>query len=112
MGKKFTSIHIISICVVALLLSLLIACSKSDSSFTQMPGFQQYFAKNQPSMTLPNEQDQALLASFKPRVFLAKGQTSFIDFYADYIANGALYINNKLISKQVTQELLNQHVAL
>ncbi len=109
MGNKFTSIHIISICVIVLLLSLLIACSKSESSFTQMPGFKQYFAKNQPSMTLPNEHDQALLASFKPRVFLAKEQTSFIDFYADYIANGALYINNKLISKQVTQELLNQH---
>lgn len=91
------------------MLSLITGCSKNESSFTQMPGFSEYFAKNKPSQALPTKTDQALLTQFRPRVFLAKGQTPFIDFYKDYIAHGALYIDNKLVSKTVTQDLLNKH---
>ena len=109
MTKMISLSQFFILCGIFLILLFIVGCSKNDSSFTEMPGFKQYFAKNQPSLTLPNEADQALLATFKPRVFLAKGQTPFIDFYEDYIAHGALYVNKKLVSKKVNQSLLNQH---
>lgn len=96
-------------CGIFITLLLLIGCSKSESSFTEMPGFKQYFAKNKPTANLPSEADQALLGKYKPRIYLEKGQTSFIDFYDDYIANGTLYVDKKLLSKNVTQDLLNKH---
>lgn len=84
-------------------------CSKTEPSFTELPGFKKYFDDNKPSEKIPSEADQQLLAQFKPRVFMAKGQTKFIDFYADYIANGSLYLDGKLTSKTVTQNSLNKH---
>jgi len=96
-------------CTIVLTLIFCVSCSQNETNFTQAPGFKQYFAKNKPSATLPSQQEQALLNKYRPRIFMAKGQTSPIDFYADYIANGYLYIGDKLISDKVTQPLLNEH---
>ena len=90
-------------------LMLFVGCSPNETSFTEAPEFKQYFAKNKPSQTLPTDTEQTLLAKFKPRIFMEKGQTSPIDFYADYIANGSLFVGDKLISDNVTQTLLNEH---
>ncbi len=109
MPKQNTFTKVFKLTHVTLMILFLSACSKNDSSFTEMPGFKQYFAKNKPSTILPSDTDQALLETFRPRIFLAKGQTSFIDFYADYIANGSLYVNKKLVSKQVNQKILNKY---
>jgi len=105
--KRCPATHTLILLCIAL--TFLTGCSKNESSFAQLPGFKAYFDENTPSTSLPSPSDQALLAKFKPRVFLAKGQTPFIDFYADYIANGALYVDDTLISDQVTQSLLNEY---
>lgn len=92
-----------------LMLTVVAGCSQNETNFTQAPGFKQYFADNKPSTTLPSETEQALLARFRPRIFMQKGQTRFIDFYADYIASGALYIDGEHISDTVDQTLLNKY---
>ena len=94
-----------------LLLALIFSsgCSKNETSFAEIPGFKKYFAENKPSETLPEKTEQALLSKYRPHIFMAKGQTPFIDFYADYIANGSLSIDEKLVSDKVTQGLLNKH---
>ena len=74
-----------------------------------MPGFKQYFAANPPAQQLPNQVEQQLLQDYRPRIYLAEGQNRFIDFYADYIAQGALYTQGELISTTVDQRLLNQY---
>ena len=92
-----------------LILLLSASCSQSDTSFTEVPGFKHYFANNKPSEVLPNETEQALLRQYRPRIFMARGQTPFIDFYADYIAHGALYVEGEYVSRRVTQALLNKY---
>lgn len=90
-------------------LTLVVGCSQNETNFTQAPGFKQYFTDNKPSTTLPSEKEQTLLERYKPRIFLAKGQTRFINFYEDYIANGSLYVDDELISSKVDQALLNKY---
>ena len=101
--------HIYIFCGLLVATLISVGCSKNETSFADLPGFKKYFDENKPSNELPSNADQLLLAKFKPRIFMAKGQTSFIDFYADYIAHGSLYIDDKLVSKNVTQALLNEH---
>ena len=98
-----------TLCGISMTLLFSGGCSKNENTFSERPEFKQYFDKNKPSETLPDKTEQALLNKYRPRVFMAKGQTSFIDFYADYIANGSLFIDKKLVSNKVTQALLNQH---
>ncbi|GAA0417043.1 hypothetical protein GCM10009133_26890 [Cocleimonas flava] len=93
----------------ALAIFTIMSCSNNDSRFSELPGFKTYFDKNKPSNELPSKSDQLLLTQFKPRVYMAKGQTKFIDFYADYIAHGSLYVDNKLVSNNVSQTLLNEY---
>ncbi|PWQ97887.1 hypothetical protein [Leucothrix arctica] len=94
---------------VSILCVFVSACSQKETLFSEFPGFDSYLEKNKPSDALPTVSEQGLLKQYRPRVFLAEGQTRFIDFYDDYIANGALYNDDKLISKAVTPELLNQY---
>lgn len=95
--------------VITSLCLLLSACSQKETLFSEFPGFDQYLAKNQPSDALPSTAEQALLTQYRPRVFMAEGQTRFLDFYADYIASGALYEDGELISRNVNQALLNRY---
>lgn len=97
------TVIIISFCL------LLGACSQKETLFSEFPGFDQYLEKNQPSDALPSATEQALLTQYRPRIFMAKGQTRFLDFYADYIASGTLYENDELISENVSQALLNRY---
>ena len=88
---------------------VLSACSQNDTQFSQFPGFDSYLNKYPPTDSLPTASEQALLKQYRPRVFLAEGQTRFVDFYADYIAHGELYNDGELVSDSVTPELLNQY---
>lgn len=79
-------------------------------NFSQYPGFAEWYAANPPSDALPSAEEQALLTKYAPRFFLEKGQTGFIDFYADYVAKGTLRSEDgKVLSKAVTAEFLNTH---
>lgn len=91
------------------LLVILSACAKGEQSFSQFPGFAEYFQKNTPYDLPANEAEQVILEKFKPQFFIASDQAKPIDFYTDYISNGKLLINGKLISKDVTRALLNKH---
>ena len=95
--------------VVTSLCLLLSACSQKETLFSEFPGFDQYLKQNQPSDAQATPAEQALLTQYRPRIFMAEGQTRFLDFYADYIGNGALYLNDELVSEKVDQKLLNQH---
>lgn len=97
--------------IIASLCLGLSACSQKQTLFSEFPGFDHYFASNQPSDALPDATAQALLTQYRPRVFMAEGQPRFIDFYQDYIANGALYVDDELVSNKVDQALLNQYKA-
>ncbi len=86
------------------------AAEAASRNFSQYPGFTEWYAANPPSDALPTAEEQALLAKHAPRFFLEKGQTGFIDFYADYIAKGTLRSQEgKVLSNAVTAELLNTH---
>lgn len=89
--------------------SLLTACSSTEPTFSAMPGFKQHFAAHPPTVKAASPQEQQLLQRYRPRIFMAKGQTSFLDFYADYIAHGELYSDGQLISDKVDAELLNKY---
>lgn len=90
-------------------ISLLSACSSNEPTFSAMPGFKQYFSANPPAAQAASPQEQALLKRYQPRIYLAKGQTRFLDFYTDYIASGALYSDGERVSTEVDAALLNQY---
>lgn len=94
-------------CLLGALCLTLVACS-DEGNFSSFPGFQSHFKANPPRTSLPTDEEQALLERYKPRIFLAQGQTRFIDFYADYIARGKLSVDGKPISGSVDSALLNQ----
>lgn len=88
---------------------VLSACSQNETQFSEFPGFATYLENFPPTDTLPSAKEKALLQQYRPRVFMAEGQTRFLDFYADYIAHGELYDKGQLVSKAVTPQLLNQY---
>lgn len=98
-----------------ILLCFLLLCAAASAqaasrNFSQYPGFAEWYAANPPSDALPSSDDQALLMKHRPRFFLGDGQTGFIDFYRDYIAQGTLRAETgEVISDTVTPELLNTH---
>ncbi len=89
---------------------ILTACGAKDGNFSQYPGFAEWYAAHPPSAELPTAAEQALLARYRPRVFLPAGNEGPIDFYRDYVAEGQLFDGaGRLISAAVTPELLNAH---
>lgn len=87
----------------------LAACDSNDFTFSQYPGFTEYFETNPPSTQLPSAEDRALLAKFRPRVYLADGQEGPIRFYEDYIAQGRLLSRGgNVIATFVPPALLNE----
>jgi len=94
--------------VLSLSCFLLFGCS-SEGNFASFPGFAEHFEAKPPRTTVPTAEEQALLERFRPRVYLAENQPSFVDFYSDYIAHGRLKLNNTVVSEQVSQALLNQY---
>ena len=94
-------------CLLGALCLTLVACG-DEGNFSSFPGFQSHFKANPPRSSLPTTEEKILLERFKPRIFLAQGQTRFIDFYADYIAHGKLSVDGELVSDSVDSALLNQ----
>jgi hypothetical protein len=91
-----------------------VSCGKGadDGNFSQHPGFAEWYAANPPSERMPSAEQQALLARYQPRIFIAEGQEEPIDFYRDYIAQGRLYHSDgELISAEVIPDILNAHKA-
>src|ERR671913_627720 len=99
------------IALASLLLLLPTACDGTDRSFSQYPGFADYFAAHPPAATVPSPADQALLARHRPRFFKAEGEPGPTDFYADYIAHGRLTDGDgrPVAEGGVTPEILNAH---
>ena len=95
-------------------LALLVAHAASaqetiETNFSQYPGFETYLREHPPSDAMPDAADRVLLQRYRPRMFLAAGQDSPLDFYADYIAHGRLFgEDGELISASVDQDLLNR----
>lgn len=84
---------------------------RSDTNFSQYPGFAEYFAANPPSPHPAGPADRGLLERYRPRFLLPPGHAGPIDFYRDYVAQGELRDGRGgLISNQVTREELNRHV--
>lgn len=91
-------------------LVLVTGCSLPQTNFSQYPGFAQYFAAHPPRDALPDTAEQALLVRHRPRFFVPPDHAGLIDFYRDYIAQGQLSGGDgRLVSAQVTPELLNAH---
>ncbi|MBI3706282.1 MAG: hypothetical protein HY246_01120 [Proteobacteria bacterium] len=89
---------------------LVAACGNSDTNFSQYPGFAEYFAANPRTQVLPTPAERALLEQHRPRLFLPPGNPGLIDFYGDYVAQGALNdAQGNLVSDRVTQDLLNRY---
>jgi hypothetical protein len=96
----------------ALCLLSLSGCGPDRPPFSQYPGFREWFAGHKPAETLPSPTDQALLARYRPRLFLPSGQEGPISFYDDYIPHGTLVDGGgKLVSTAVTRGILNAHKA-
>ncbi len=97
-------------CVGGLLITLFIWTASAAQTFSQYPGFSEYFAANPPRDTLPTPQEQALLRRHQPRIYLPAHHAGLISFYDDYIAQGVLKgPDGKAISADVTPSLLNAH---
>lgn len=89
-------------------LFLLASCSEDLENFSQYPGFAEWYAANPPVSVLPSPEDITLLERYKPRIFLPDDHEGPIDFYRDYIAEGAFTDGNgELLSANVDQTLLN-----
>lgn len=91
------------------LLMILSACANGEQSFSQFPGFLEFFQKNAPRNQPATVAEQAILTKHKPQFFIANDQATPIDFYRDYIGNGKLLVSGKMVSNDVTPALLNQH---
>ncbi len=93
-----------------LVMTLLTWTASTAQTFSQYPGFTEYFAANPPRETLPTAQEQALLRRHRPRIYLPADHPGLISFYGDYIAQGVLKgPDGKAISSRVTPALLNAH---
>lgn len=94
--------------LLALALAALAACSDRDGNFSQYPGFAEWFRQHPPSTSLPDDADRALLARWRPRLYLPEDHEGPIRFYEDYIAHGKLIgIDGSVLSDHVTQDHLN-----
>jgi len=87
---------------------LLFSCN-GGQNFTEFPGFTEHFTRYPPKSSLPDTAEITLLKKYQPKIYKASDQPGPIDFYADYVAHGALSLSGKKISDTVTAELLNQY---
>ena len=87
-------------------------CSDRPHNFSQYPGFAEWYAANPPSADLPTDAEAAMLARYRPRVFLPDGHEGPLDFYRDYVAAGTLRDGDGgVVADEVDQALLNAHKA-
>ncbi len=87
---------------------LVVAACSGDFQFSQLEGFESL--RNQFGENLPTSKERRLLVLHKPEIHLPPGHEGPIDFYEDYVAHGELRDgNSKLISAEVTPEILNRY---
>ncbi len=91
-----------------LLLGTWAAASAADRSFSQYPGFVEYFAANPPAGAA-GPTDRALARRNAPRFHLPAGHEGPIDFYRDYIAHGYLVTGDGVRIDGPTQAELNRY---
>ena len=90
---------------------LLVSHTALGVNFSQYTGFKEYFARFPPRHELPASHERKLLARYMPRFYRAPDHALPVDFYRDYIANGALYAGDgELISQDVSRDVLNRHL--
>ena len=83
---------------------------KTYRSFSDFPGFEEYYAgrclEEEPP---PAGEDRALLLRYRPRLILPDGGRYPIDFYRDYLPHTVLrrYPEKSVVTEKVTPEVLN-----
>jgi len=93
-----------------LLLLLVLGGCMNQENFSQRAGFAEFFSAHPRSETIPGAEDQRLLRRYRPVLWVDSSAEGPIDFYADYIASGELRgPDDQVISRQVSQSLLNEH---
>jgi hypothetical protein len=80
---------------------------RGNEQFSMHKGFQNFYQKYPPRDTVPTPSEEALLKRHAPRIYIASGQESFLDFYQDYIAHGTLQTEAGTL-RDVTPEVLNE----
>lgn len=99
------------------LLALLLAagaagCSQSAANFSQYPGFRDWYAAHPPAESPPDETDRALLARYRPRLFVDRESEGPIGFYEDYVAEATLLRGDgSIVAEPPTRETLNAYKA-
>ena len=92
------------------LAAALAGCDGRRGNFSQHPGFSAYFAAYPPGSAAATVEEQGLLRRHRPHLMLPHGQGGPIDFYADYVAHGALTDGaGRLVTTRVPPEVLNAH---
>ncbi|MGE3537148.1 MAG: hypothetical protein AB7N91_06865 [Candidatus Tectimicrobiota bacterium] len=98
--------------VVLLVGCVLVDCTLRPHNFAQHPGFAAFYQAHPRRHSLPDLEEQRLLARYRPRFLLPPGHAGLIDFYGDYIASGRLYsADGSLLTARVTSSFLNAHKA-
>ena len=90
----------------ACLCSAMLGACSDERNFSQYSGFAEWYAAHPPSDALPDPAERALLARYKPRVFLPEGHEGPINFYRDYIAQGHFVGDEQ--ATETTQKALNR----
>ena len=99
--------HRIAVCLTVMVLS---GGAAAAGTFSQYPGFADYFAQHPRSSLLPTDAEQNLLRRHRPHWMLPPGHPGAVSFYDDYIANGVLVDGNgAVVSDRVTAAILNAH---
>ena len=89
---------------------LVAGCTAPDTNFSQFPGFDTYLEAHPPGSALPDDSERALLERFRPRLFVAVGQSAPVDFYRDYIRPGVLRTGaGQVLQPPISAGILNAH---
>lgn len=109
--QKNTVFRALSLSACALLIA---SCAADSESFTNRPGFAEYFRQYAPTDVLPDARQRELLEKYQPRIYRSIDKNNIaqqgpVDFYKSFISHGKLLADGNLVSQQVTQEVLNQY---
>ena len=86
-----------------------LSCSPSVN-FSQYAGFHEYFAAFPRHPAAATPQEQRLLETYRPRLFIGAEQEGPISFYEDYIAHGTLSDRQgHVIARDPSPAILNMH---
>lgn len=108
--------HTVLPVLLAVLLSGCGSRGETYRSFTDYPGFREYYGER--CRTIPDEpsltrKERDLLRKYRPRFVMAPGGQLPIDFYRDYLAYATLrsYPEGKVIAERVDRQRLVENVS-